>query len=158
TATSQQAEAALGIWDHADAAVAEADAALRTGAAEEPLRQRVLEVRQRLERGRRQTEQRRTLRLRQERLLRGLDEARQRRATWLGTTFDDAGAAGQYQAALAAYELVVEPGRTAELARRIRAEEPAVREALLVALNDWAFAARIALPKAPVAMLGELAE
>src|SRR5262249_28215001 len=72
TATSQQAEAVLGMWDHAEAAVAEADAALRTGAAEEPLRQRVLEVRRRLERGRHQSEQHRARRLRQETLLRAL--------------------------------------------------------------------------------------
>jgi tetratricopeptide (TPR) repeat protein/tRNA A-37 threonylcarbamoyl transferase component Bud32 len=157
TATSQQAEAALGIWDQADAAVAEADAALRTGAAEEPLRQRVHEARRRLEQGRRQTVQRRTLRLRQERLLHALDGARQQRATWLETTFDHAGAAAQYQAAFAAYGLAVERGGTADLARRIRAEEPAIREALLVALDDWASAAGRAGARSSAAALRELA-
>jgi tetratricopeptide (TPR) repeat protein/serine/threonine protein kinase len=158
TATRQQAEAVLGVWGQAEAALAEAEAALRTGAAEEPLRQRALEVRRRLEQGRLQTEQRRALRLRQEKLLRALDEARQQRATPLEATFDYAGEAAQYQAAFAGYGLAVEPGRTAELARRIRAEEPAVREALLVALDDWAFAAKSALPKASVAVLRELAD
>jgi tetratricopeptide (TPR) repeat protein len=122
------------------------------------LRQRVLELRQRLEQGRLQTEQRRTLRLRQEKLLRALDEARQRLATSLEATFDYAGAAAQNQKAFAGYGLAVQPGRTAKLARRIRAEEPAVREALLVALDDWVFVARRALPKTSVSVLRELAE
>src|SRR5262249_13744762 len=93
-----------------------------------------------------------------ERLLHALDKARQRRATWRQTTFDFAGAAAQYQAAFAAYGLAVEQGRTAEPARRIRAEEPAGREALRVALVDWAYAAWRALTKKPsVAALLELA-
>src|SRR5262249_19856849 len=112
------------------------------------------------------------LRLRQERLLHALDEARQRRATILEGTFDYSGAAAQYQATFAGYGLAVEPGRTAELARRIRAQEAAVREALLLALDDWAyvflnallvalddwpFGAGRALTKASVAILRELA-
>jgi tetratricopeptide (TPR) repeat protein/serine/threonine protein kinase len=141
SATSQQSAVVLGIWDRGDAALAEAEAALRTGVAEETLRQRVLQVRRRLERGRRLTEQVRSKLLRKEALLHALDEARLRRATWVETTFDAAGAAAQYQAVFAAHGLEVKPQRRAELARRIRAEEPAVCEALIVALDDWSFAA-----------------
>jgi serine/threonine protein kinase len=123
TATSQQAEAALGIWDLA--AVAEADAALRTGATEEPLRRRVLEVRQRLEQGRLQTEQRRAVRLRQERLLRALDEARQRQATWLGVIFRRWGSGdltGPERSGPQVVPATVQPGAArGELVRRRRA-------------------------------------
>jgi tetratricopeptide (TPR) repeat protein len=155
--TSAQAAEVLGVWLQAEAALAEAEVALRTGEADAAMRQRVADMRRRLEQGRSQTEQRRTLRLRQERLLRALDEARQRRATLLGTTYDHAGAAAQYQSAFAAYGLAVEPGRTAELGQRIRAEEPAVREAVLVALDDWTYAAHNAGMPSFVTALRELA-
>ena len=59
------------------------------------------------------------------------------RSIWIETHFDYAGAATKYAAAFAAYGLEVTPGRTEELARRIRAEQPAIREALIVALEDW---------------------
>jgi tetratricopeptide (TPR) repeat protein/serine/threonine protein kinase len=138
TATSQDEDAVLAVWGQADAALAEAMAALRTGVAEEPLQQRVEAVRQRLEQGRRQTEQRRTRALRQEKLLHDLDAARSRRLTLIDNTYDHAGGAAEYQAAFAAYGLEVKADRIAELARRIGGEEPAIRNALLVALEDWA--------------------
>ena len=69
--------------------------------------------------------------------MRDLDDARMTRSIWIETHFDYAGAATKYAAAFAAYGLEVKPGRTEELARRIRAEQPAIREALIVALDDW---------------------
>src|SRR5262249_46295070 len=144
TATSQEEAAVLALWGQAEAALAEAEAALHTGSADEPLRQRVADVRRHLELGRRQTEQRQTQALRKEKLLRDLDAARMRAVTWMGTAFDHAGAAAQYQAAFAAYDLEVRPGQTAARARQIRAEEPAVGNALLVALDNWARTATLA--------------
>jgi tetratricopeptide (TPR) repeat protein/serine/threonine protein kinase len=130
--TSAEAEAAVGAWQEADAALAAADAALRTGAGDERLRQRVRAVRQQIEQGRRQA-------ARKEKLLRGLDEARMRRFALVKGNYDYAGSWAKYADAFAAYELALEPGRTEEFARRIRDEEPAIRDALIVALDDWAF-------------------
>ncbi len=53
------------------------------------------------------------------------------------THFESVGAAPKYAAAFAAYGLEVTPGRIEELARRIRAEQPAICEALIVALEEW---------------------
>ena len=75
-------------------------------------------------------------------LLSNLDDARMTRSIWIETHFDFAGADAKYAAAFAAYGLDVMPGRTEELARRIRAEHPAIREALIVALEDWGNTAR----------------
>jgi tetratricopeptide (TPR) repeat protein/serine/threonine protein kinase len=144
TGTRQEAAEVLGLWGQTDAALAEAEAALHTGAGNEPMRQRVAAVRRRLEEGRRATAQQELQALRRETLLRDLDAARLHMATWGadgGDSFDYAGAAAKYRAAFAAYGLEVRAGDAAELARRIRAEEPAVRDALLVALDDWRSAA-----------------
>ena len=46
------------------------------------------------------------------------------------------------------------PGRTEELARRIRAEQPAIREALIVALDNW-HASALAVQKLELAKMVE---
>ena len=69
--------------------------------------------------------------------MRDLDDAHMSRSIWINNSFDFAGASTHYAASFAAYGLEVKPGRTEALARRIRAEEPATREALIVALEDW---------------------
>ena len=74
------------------------------------------------------------------------------RSIWIGTHFDCAGAITKYAAALAAYGINVKPGRTDELARQIRAEQPAIREALILALDDWG-ASALVLQKLEPAML-----
>jgi len=130
SATSQDAEAALTLWVKAEAALTQAETALKTGTADDRLRQRVLDVRHQIEQGR--TQARRTANL-----LHDLDEARMTRSIWISTHFDYAGEARKYEAAFAAYGLEVKPGRTEELARHIRAEQPAIREALIVALDNW---------------------
>jgi tetratricopeptide (TPR) repeat protein/serine/threonine protein kinase len=149
-ATSQEAEAALAVWRRAEAVLARAETALTTGIAEDRLRQRVATLRQQIDQARQQTEQRRDQALRKERLLHNLDEAHMARSTWLEGRFDNLRAAQKYAQAFADYGLEVKPGRmeelarrtrAEELARRIRAEEPAIREALIVALDDWSFAA-----------------
>jgi len=64
---------------------------------------------------------------------RDLDDTRMAMATWDQTQFDYAGAAKQYAAAFARFGLNLQPGQPEAVAARIRAEEPAVREALLTA-------------------------
>jgi serine/threonine protein kinase/tetratricopeptide (TPR) repeat protein len=132
--TSQEADAVLALWRQAEASLSQAEAALGTGTADDRLRQWVLDVREAIERGRRQAE-------RKAALLRDLDEARMTRSVWMGTHFDDAGAVTKYAAAFAAYGLDLKPGQTAELARAIRAEQPAIREALIVGLDSCGDAA-----------------
>ncbi len=156
-ATSKEAAAVLAVWAQADGAVAKAEAALQTGVSAERLRQSVADVQRRLKRGRRHAELMQAQALRKEKLLRALDDARLQRAILSGDSFDYAAAAAHYEAAFTAYGLKVKPGRTAALARRIRAQERAVREALLVALNDWAWAATVAHTEPAEATLRALA-
>jgi len=130
SATSQEADAVLVLWRQAEMSLGQAQSALRTGTADDRLRQRVLDVRQQI--GQQRTQAQRTANL-----LRDLDDARMTHSIWIETHFDYAGASTKYAAAFAAYGLEVKPGRTEELARRIRAEQPAIREALIVALDDW---------------------
>ena len=130
SATSQEADAALALWRQAEASLDQAETALRTGTADARLQERVQDER-------RQTGQQRAQAQRTANLLRDLDDARMTQSIWIETHFDYAGAATKYAAAFAAYGLEVTPGRTEELARRIRAEQPAIREALIVALDEW---------------------
>ena len=131
--TSAEMQAVVAAWGEATAALAAAEAAVQTGAADDRLRQLVAERRDRVAARRAQAE-------RVQLLFRGLDDARMAAATVVDNKLDFAGAAARYRAAFAAYGLEVRPGDTAELARRLRAEEPAVHEALLVALDDWTIA------------------
>jgi tetratricopeptide (TPR) repeat protein len=160
-ATSHEGKEVLALWGQADAALAEAEAALHTGTGNEPMRLRVAAVRRRLEEGRRATAQQQLQALRREKLLGDLDAAHLQLATWGadggGDSFDYAGAAANYRAAFAAYGLEVRAGDTAELVRRIRAEEPAVRDALLVALDDWSNAAEHQPTEPAAAVLRALA-
>jgi serine/threonine protein kinase/tetratricopeptide (TPR) repeat protein len=130
SATSQEADAVLVLWRQAEMSLGPAESALRTGTADDGLRQRVLDERQQVEEQRAQAQ-------RTANLLRDLDDARMTRSIWIGADWDYAGGSAKYAAAFAAYGLEVKPGRTEELARRIRAEQPAIREALIVALEDW---------------------
>src|SRR5262249_28721773 len=68
-----------------------------------------------------------------------LDDAHLASAAMAQGRFDNAAAAAKYARAFAAYGLEITPGKSAELARRIRAEKPALCEALIVALDDWIF-------------------
>jgi eukaryotic-like serine/threonine-protein kinase len=128
--TIPEAGEALGKWQRADVLLAKAETALRTGAADDILREQVQDVRGRLDRQRTQAS-------RKVALLRGLDEARLARTVWSGTHFDDAAGAKQYAKAFAAYDLEVLPANSDEVVRRIRAEEPALRDVLIEALEDW---------------------
>ena len=129
--TSEQAKLALAEWRQAVSAIAEAEAALKTGAASEDLRARVAAVQQRIE-------QEWTQAVRWEKLLSEVDDARLTAATMSEGKFNYVGGAAKYREAFAAYGLEMRPGDTAEWARRLGAEEPAIREVLLAALADWA--------------------
>jgi tetratricopeptide (TPR) repeat protein len=133
-ATSAEAAAVLVVWQKAQAALAQAEAALTTGADDDLLRQRVADLRTLFDKGHART-------LRKYELFRDLDEARLASAVWVDDHYDNAGGAAKYAAAFAAYDLDVTAERQDKLARRIAAAEPEVREALLVALGDWAWAA-----------------
>jgi tetratricopeptide (TPR) repeat protein len=149
SATSQQAKEALEVWRQADDALAQAEAALNTGVADDNLRQRVAAVRTQLTEGRQQSEHWRARALRKEKLFRDLDEARMARSVVVGDQLDNVGAARKFEAAFedyglgrkADYGLDATADQIKELGRRIRAEDPDVRDALLVALDDWAYAA-----------------
>jgi tetratricopeptide (TPR) repeat protein len=131
-ANSVEAAAVLVVWQKAQDAVARAETALTTGADDEVLRQRVVELRAQLDQGQARA-------VRKEQLFRDLDEARLAVYEVVDDRLDlnYAGCAARYAAAFAAFGLEVRPERSDELARRIAAEEPVVREALLVALLDW---------------------
>jgi serine/threonine protein kinase/tetratricopeptide (TPR) repeat protein len=144
SATSGEATAVLVVWQQADDALAQAEAALSTGAADDDLQERVAAVRTQLAAERHETEQRLTRAVRKEKLFRDLDEARMTSALWVVNSFHHAGAAAKYAAAFADYDMKVATGRMGELAPRIAGEEAVVREALLVALDDWAESAAAA--------------
>jgi tetratricopeptide (TPR) repeat protein/serine/threonine protein kinase len=157
SATSQEAEVVLLLWRQAEGALSQAEAALSTGTADDALRQRLLDLQQHVAQGRHRDEQRLAQALRKEKLLHDLDEARLARATWIDTHFDHAGASARYAAALSAFGLEVKPGQTAELARRMRAQDPAIREALIGALDHWSDCAVAANTVALAKQLREIA-
>jgi tetratricopeptide (TPR) repeat protein/serine/threonine protein kinase len=136
--SSKEADAALVVWQQASDALGQAEVALHTGVLDDRLGQRVEDLRGRIVGGRVWAEKRRTQTLRREKLFRDLDDARMASATWIDTHFDYAGAAAKYRAALAGFGLEVQPGQPEALAQRLRAEEPAVRDALIVGLDHWA--------------------
>jgi tetratricopeptide (TPR) repeat protein/serine/threonine protein kinase len=141
--SSAEGAAVLVVWRQADDALGQAEVALSTETADNALRQRIAALRAQLQGGRQQTERGRARALRKEKLFRDLDEARMARSVMVDNLLDFAGAAVKYSAAFAAYGLDVAAGPTDELARRIAGAEPEVREALLVALDDWAVAAAL---------------
>jgi tetratricopeptide (TPR) repeat protein len=137
-ATGRDTAVALVVWQRAEDALAPAAAALRTGEADDDLRRGLAEMAARLADARQRAEQQHAHTLGREKLLRDLDEARMARVSISDNWFDYAGVSAKYAAALAGYGLEVKAGGHAAMARRIRAEEPAVREAVIVALDDWA--------------------
>jgi tetratricopeptide (TPR) repeat protein/serine/threonine protein kinase len=135
--TSSQAAAALVVWQQAADTLEQGEAALSTGAADEHLHQQLEDARRQIDKGRRQGEQRRAQALRREKLLGDLDEAHMSRMAVVGILLDSAGASAKYAAAFRACGLEVKPGQAKDLADRILAEEPAVRDALIEALDYW---------------------
>jgi serine/threonine-protein kinase len=156
-ATSRDADAALVLWGQAEAAVGQAEAALATGVADEALRQRAASLRQEATQGREEAEQQRGQLAREDKLLGDLDAARMARSTATGSSSSYAASEAAYERALAGYGLDIRPEMKQDLAARIRAERPAVREALVAALDDWAYAATYGPTRWSVNALRELA-
>ena len=156
--TSEDAVAVLVVWRQASDALAQGEAVLSTGTADDALRQRVAALRAQLEEGRQQTERELARALRKEQLFRNLDDARLARSLWVENHFNYAGAARLYAEAFAAYDLDVAGADKDELARRIRGEEAQVRDKLIVALDDWAFVAASAKSKPSATDLRALAQ
>ncbi len=82
----QEADAVLALWRQAEASLAQAEAALRTGTADNRLRRRVLAIRQQIGQQREQA-QRTAI------LLRDLDDARMTQSICIEGHYDNAGAA-----------------------------------------------------------------
>jgi tetratricopeptide (TPR) repeat protein/serine/threonine protein kinase len=143
--SSKEADAALVVWQQASDALGQAEAALRAGVSDELLGQQVEKSLGRIAQATERAEQRRSQALRREKLFRDLDDARMALATNKEGHFDFAGAAARYAAAFAAFGLEVQPGQSEVLAQRFRDEEPAVRDALIVALDYWAYCERTSL-------------
>jgi tetratricopeptide (TPR) repeat protein len=144
-ATSGEAAAAIAVWRQAGASLAQAEAALDAGGSEDALHARVAAAREAMEEGLARAEASLAYALKKEKLFSNLDEARMSRSAWSGTGFNYLGLLAKYDKAFTEYGLAVKRGSRDELARRIRAEEPAVREALILALEDWADAAESAV-------------
>jgi serine/threonine-protein kinase len=140
--TSAEAEAVLVVWRQADDSLAQAVAVQMTGTANDELRQQVVALQVQLAEQRQETEHGLARALRKEKLFRSLADARMAMATVKESNFDYAGAAAKHQAAFAEYGIEVRPEHAEELGKRIRTEEPAVREALIVGLDHWALCNR----------------
>ncbi|HYV36661.1 MAG TPA: tetratricopeptide repeat protein, partial [Gemmataceae bacterium] len=138
TGRSDEATATLVVWRQAADALGQAEAALSAGTADDNMRQRVTAARMQVEAGRLKTQHSLALALRREKLFRDLDEARVAWSTVNEGRFDYGGAATKYGAAFMAYGLDVSAGQPDDLVRQISAAEREVREALVVALAEWA--------------------
>jgi tetratricopeptide (TPR) repeat protein len=103
----------------------------------------VAALRAQFEAGQHLTESARERALRKEKLFHDLDEARMARSVAVDNHWDNAAAVAKYAAAFAAFGLELVPGRTDELARRIIAQDAEVRDAVVVALHDWAYVAAL---------------
>jgi tetratricopeptide (TPR) repeat protein len=137
-ATSAEAAATLGVWREAEDALGQAAAALSAGTADQDLNQRVAATRRDLEQGRLLTERSLRIAQRKEKLFRDLDQARMVYSTITDGGFDEAASATKYGAAFMAYDLDADTGHPDELARQIATADPEVRQALVIALDDWA--------------------
>jgi tetratricopeptide (TPR) repeat protein len=137
-ANSEEAAAVLAVWRQAADALAHAKAALNAGIDDGDLRQRVAHAQRQNEKDLRRAELTLAGTRRRERLFRDLDEARLARLTIIEQDFDHAGGVNRFATAFMAYGLDVDKLGVDELARRIKAEDPAVQEALLIALIEWA--------------------
>jgi tetratricopeptide (TPR) repeat protein/serine/threonine protein kinase len=139
TTTSKEAAAAVAIWHQAERALSQAEAALVTGKAKHQVQEKVSGARRRLDQARGQTEQQLARMLREEKLCSDLEEANMARPTMAGDHIGAVAAAGQFAKAFKDYGLELKPDQMESLAKRIRAERPDLRDALIAGLDNWAF-------------------
>jgi serine/threonine-protein kinase len=128
--TPETAERSAALWRQALGSLEEAERALATAPDAEEARGRLAARRAEVQAGLKRAE-------REARLLNGLDRARALRAYGRGFTLDYESSARSYGAALGAYGLDT-AGAEGQAAAAIRNERPAMRLALIVALDDWA--------------------
>ncbi len=149
--SSKEIDAALVIWQQASDALRLAEAALQTGIADNRLGQQVKDLGSRIAEARARGDLQRIQVLRRETLFLDLDDARMSMANFneLPVHFVDAnrlhfdytGAAAKYAAAFAKFGLNIQPHQREMLAKKIREQEPAVRDALIVGLDHWIYCA-----------------
>jgi serine/threonine-protein kinase len=133
--TVAAAEQAVTIWRQAEDLLNQAEGVLASGFGADSARARLAERRRDVEKGLRTAEAVATL-------LAGLDKARELRSNWRGSDFDYESADQTYADALAAYGLDVFGAEPGAVAAAIQKERPAMRLALIVALDDWSVCAR----------------
>jgi serine/threonine-protein kinase len=133
--TVAAAEQAVVLWRQASDLLDQAVGVLGSGFGAEAARERLAEQRREVEAGLSHAEA-------VAKLLADLDKARALRSNWRGSHFDYESADRCYADAVATYGLDVYGPAPEEVAAAIRKERPAVRLALVVALDDWAFCAR----------------
>jgi eukaryotic-like serine/threonine-protein kinase len=136
------AEQAIVLWKQAEGLVGQAEGVLASALGAEAARERLAERRQEVAAGLRRAEAAREQARKEAKLLADLDNARALRSNWRGSHFDYEAAARAYAKAVAAYGLDAFGPEPAAVAAAIRKERLAVRLALIVALDDWAFCAR----------------
>jgi tetratricopeptide (TPR) repeat protein len=130
-------ETVVAAWKHAQAA-AKADLRSR-GRSSTSLYRRVASLHDELNQYRASAEQEQLQIAREKRVLRDLDQARLTRKVLSDGSIDETDTAEQYAVAFARYGLEVKEADAEGLAAKISAQRPAVREALIVALDDWQF-------------------
>jgi len=143
TNNSDEASAALAAWRQAEDTLNQAAAALSAGTADDDMRQQVATMRVDVETGRQQAERGLARARRMEKLIRDLDEARMAKLTLKDQRYDLESTTVKFAEAFAAYGLDIETGAIEDLARQIAAEQPDVREAMLISLTEWNQIARI---------------
>jgi tetratricopeptide (TPR) repeat protein len=121
--------------------VDQAEGVLASALGAEAARQRLAERRQEVVKGRRQAEAARNQARKEAKLFADLDKAREQLSNWRGRTFDYESADQSYAEAVAAYGLDVFGPEPGAVAAAIQKERPAVRLALIVALDHWAMCA-----------------
>jgi serine/threonine-protein kinase len=129
--TVEAAKQAVSLWRRAEDLLDQAESVLASGFGAAAARERLTERRRDVEAGLRQAEA-------VAKLEGGLDKARALRSNWRGGAFDYESADRTYVEAVADYGLDVFGPEPEAAAAAIRNERPAVRQALVVALDDWA--------------------
>jgi tetratricopeptide (TPR) repeat protein len=140
--TVAEAEQAVLLWQQAEDLVGQAEGVLASALGAEAARERLAERHQAVDAGLRQAVAARNQAHKEAKLLADLDNARALLANTRGGSFDYGSADRAYVAAVAAYGLDVFGQEPGAVAAAIRKERPAVRLALVVAFNHWAFCAR----------------
>ena len=130
--TVAAAQQAVVLWRQAEDLLDQAEGVLASGFVTAAARERLAERRQEVEAGLRRAEA-------VAELLPALDKARESLSKGRGSGFDYESAARAYQVAMAVYGLDIFSQEPEAVAARIRQERQAVRLALIVALDDWAF-------------------